>query len=115
MTPEPHAWLEFSSGQRINVTNICTLGRAPDNSAVIVADNVSRRHAVIRRNQDGSFSLMDMGSSNGTFLNGQRLSRTAELRDDWVIEIGSQKMTFRTDLRPAAAVDEAVDEAEIAC
>lgn len=103
MTQEPDAWLEFPSGQRVNVADMCTMGRAPDNRVVIVAENISRRHAVIRRNNDGSFSIMDMGSSNGTFLNGQRISRTAELRNHWIIEIGSQKMTFRTVPRPSIA------------
>ncbi len=34
---------------------------------------VSRRHSEIRRNDDGYLELLDLGSSNGTFLNGQRL------------------------------------------
>jgi hypothetical protein len=39
---------------------------------------------------------MDLGSSNGTYLNGQRLTRPVQVADFSLIEIGSQKITFRT-------------------
>jgi hypothetical protein len=95
------AWLEFPSGDRIFITTMCSIGRGPENRVVIPLERVSRRHAVIRRNDDGTYAVMDMGSSNGTFLNGQKLTRTAELKNGAIIEIGLQKMTFRTP--PASA------------
>lgn len=106
---DPDAWLEFPSGERIDLTGICTLGRGPENRVVIASELVSRRHAVVRQNPDGAYSVMDVGSSNGTFLNGQRLTRSAVLRDGWIIEIGSQKMTFRTP--PSVTSSLSVEEA----
>lgn len=72
---------------------------------MINTERVSRFHAAIRLESDGTFLLMDLGSSNGTFLNGQRLSRPVVLRNGWIIEIGLQKMTFRTNPTPGAATD----------
>lgn len=91
----PTAWLEFSAGERISVADLCTIGRTAGNRVVIPVEGVSRRHAVIKRNPDGSYALMDMGSSNGTWVNGQRLTRPSTLDTGAVIEIGSVKMIFR--------------------
>lgn len=49
--------------------------------------------------------LMDLGSSNGTFVNGQRLTRPVILRNGWVIEVGLQKMIFRTPPAPATSAE----------
>ncbi len=104
---QPSAWLEFPSGERVFLQGICTLGRGPDNRVVIASERVSRRHAAIRPTAEGGHSLMDMGSSNGTYLNGQRITRSTELRDGWIVEIGSQKMTFRTPPRVSMEADDA--------
>lgn len=92
----PSAWLEFPSGECFYLKEGATsIGRAPSNRVIIGVERVSRNHAAIRQESDGSFMLMDLGSSNGTFVNGQRLTRPVTLRNGWIIEIGLQKMTFR--------------------
>lgn len=48
-----------------------TLGRDPKNGVVLGDPNVSRFHAELRRNEDGSVELIDLGSRNGTRLNGE--------------------------------------------
>ena len=52
---------------------------------------VSRRHAAIRRNEEQNLDLWDLGSSNGTYLNGQRLSahRPYRLHDGDELRLGS--------------------------
>lgn len=97
-TFSPHAaWLEFPSGERQFLSEKTTsIGRAPTSRVIIASDRVSRNHAAIRWEEDGAFTLLDFGSSNGTFLNGQRISRPVALRNGWVIEVGLQKMIFRT-------------------
>ena len=50
------------------------IGRDPDCDIVIIDPRVSRRHAVLRL-EDGRWVLADNGSANGTFLNGQRVTR----------------------------------------
>lgn len=95
--PVTDAWLEFPSGDRLFLSeSTTTFGRAPTNRVVIATERVSRNHAVIRRETDGSYQLMDLGSSNGTFVNGQRVHRPLILRNGWIIEMGLQKITFRT-------------------
>jgi ABC transport system ATP-binding/permease protein len=70
-------------------TDATRLGRDPGLEVVIAANaaNVSRRHAEIRR-QDGSYILVDLGSFNGTFLNGRRIGGREILHDNDVIQLG---------------------------
>jgi S1-C subfamily serine protease len=51
-----------------------TIGRAPESSLVIADDSVSGFHAVVEV-VDGFQTLIDLGSTNGTFVNGARVSR----------------------------------------
>ncbi|GGU94837.1 ABC transporter ATP-binding protein [Streptomyces litmocidini] len=46
------------------------IGRAPDNDVVVADLVVSRRHAELRAHPDGTYWIHDLGSHNGTFLNG---------------------------------------------
>lgn len=88
-----------------------TIGRDPTSKIAFDPVNdgvVSRQHAVIRIEGEGdklSFKLADVGSSNGTYLNGQRLSQEAELLPEDTIELGGAKgpkFTFDVQPRPAS-------------
>ena len=68
------------------------IGRGDDNDVVIRDLQVSRRHAELRGLGGGRFQLTDTGSSNGTFVNGQRVT-TEVVTDADVIGIGTA--TFR--------------------
>ena len=59
------------------------LGRLPECSIVLTDPNVSRRHAEIRR-RDASLVLYDLGSTNGTLLNGQPVSESPLVDGDEV-------------------------------
>ncbi|MEM7287680.1 MAG: FHA domain-containing protein, partial [Actinomycetota bacterium] len=54
--------------------------------------NVSRRHAEIRPQGTG-FKVVDLGSTNGTSVNGERIAER-QLRDGDVIEFGGTKVRF---------------------
>ena len=68
------------------------IGRTPDNELVIEDLSVSRRHAELRMSPTGRYQIIDMGSHNGTFVNGTRVNQ-AELKDNDIIAIGHA--TFR--------------------
>jgi len=91
----PDAWLEFPTKEKVMLEAICTIGRTPGNRVVVASEKVSRRHAVIRKTDAGQFELTDLGSSNGTYVNGHRVGATTLLADGCIIEIGMLKMVFR--------------------
>ena len=68
-------------------------------------DVVSRRHAVLRVKGDGtpSFWIEDLKSSNGTFVNGERISGEAELLPDDTVEFGKGGPKFSFDVQPRPA------------
>jgi len=69
------------------------IGRQPGVEARLAGTNVSRRHARVVRDGAGFF-LEDLGSSNGTFLNGRRLEKRMALRPRDEIRIGSWLLRF---------------------
>ena len=71
---------------------VVALGRARECEIHLADPNVSRRHAEIRPD-GGSYSIVDLGSTNGTELNGQRIKH-ARLSDGDVIAIGQTELTF---------------------
>ena len=68
------------------------IGRSSDCDIVVGDPNVSRRHAEVRRVGRG-FSLVDLGSTNGTEVNGQRVTETSLMNGD-VIGVGTTRITF---------------------
>jgi len=68
------------------------IGRAPENEIVIENLAISRSHAVIRH-EEGRHILMDLDSSNGTFINDVRIKK-AEIMDKDVIAIGKHRLYF---------------------
>lgn len=82
-----------------------TIGRDPDCEIPAPDDAVSRRHAGIERQPDGSYHIIDLGSRNGTAVNGTRV-QAAILRDRDLIRIGGCEFRFR-DAGAAAAAAEA--------
>src|SRR5690349_14172483 len=78
-----------------------TLGRHPDNTIQILDRIVSKNHCHIDE-VDGGFVLKDLGSLNGTFINGERVDKQRALNAGDEISLGSTKITFDA---PAAAGD----------
>ncbi|MGH3153668.1 MAG: FHA domain-containing protein, partial [Streptosporangiaceae bacterium] len=69
------------------------IGRQPDNDIALSGDlDVSRHHAELRRSLAGSFEIIDLGSHGGTYVNGERITRTMLTEHD-IISIG--QATFR--------------------
>lgn len=75
-------------------TQVITIGRAPDNDVVVDDSAVSWHHAEIRATPSNEYELVDLSSHNGTFLNGQRVTRTAIQELDRVT-VGDHSFRFR--------------------
>ncbi|MGC8481994.1 MAG: FhaA domain-containing protein [Acidimicrobiales bacterium] len=69
------------------------IGRSPSCSLVIEDARVSRNHAIIST-RDGAVAIRDLNSTNGTFVNGERVSREVVLHNGDDIKIGASQVTF---------------------
>src|SRR4051812_37256756 len=78
-----------------------TIGRDPSCSLALADGKASRRHAAIRPAPDGRGTLYDLGSSNGTFVNGQRV-QSVLLGGGERIQIGDTVMEPAPVAVPAA-------------
>jgi adenylate cyclase len=88
------AWLEAVNGEKAFVAQSCVLGRSKQCGIVIDDERASRRHAMVHRQAKAEFWLVDLGSANGTRLNGRRLSRPTRLQVGDRIEIAGRVFTF---------------------
>lgn len=88
-------------GQRysLNAPSI-VLGRSSEADILVEDTGVSRRHLEIRT-ENGVTHAVDMGSTNGSYVNGQRVSGSTELTDGSTITMGRTKIIFR--LLPASS------------
>lgn len=91
------AFIQYRRGaeQRdIACTTLMTIGRTPPNDIVIPLPKVSRNHALIRMLKQDEYYLIDVGSTNGTFLNGKRVVTPTLLGDGDVIALEDCALTF---------------------
>jgi DNA-binding NtrC family response regulator len=73
------------------------IGKAPDNEVVIDHPTVSRNHLIIRRQGD-QFLVQDLGSTNGTFVDGAQI-REGFLRAGALLEVGDVQLRFQPQVR----------------
>ncbi len=73
-----------------------TIGRGPDNDHVIDHPMVSKQHARVTFKDDG-YLLEDLGSANGTFVNGEQLSAPIKLGSEDTFQIGPVRMRLAGD------------------
>src|SRR5213595_277956 len=92
---EAGAWLESPGQEKISLRGNCSLGRSPKNTVVLESPKASSRHCIINLQNVGEFWLIDLGSSNGTFLNKRRVHQPVRLCDLDQITVGDAPFTFR--------------------
>ncbi len=97
MTSSVHSWLEFSDGSRFDLEGTTSVGRSPENTLSLADNEVSRRHAIIQLQGEKEFWIVDLGSSNGTYLNGRRISQPVQLQRGDVLIFSSVELRFRTE------------------
>ena len=103
----PESWLELPDGKTFWLKERCVIGRQPDNDVVIDLPVLSRRHALIAAD-GGGYSLSDLHSRNGTYVNGAAVARPVPLRDGDEVRLGPAALRFRCKRRWfASAKDDA--------
>ena len=69
------------------------IGRSPENQIQVVKPGISRMHAVVNL-VNGGFSIKDLDSQNGTFVNGDRVNERLLLDGD-LVDVGTVQFVFR--------------------
>jgi pSer/pThr/pTyr-binding forkhead associated (FHA) protein len=71
-----------------------TIGRSRESDIPLEDEAVSRVHAIVMRDEDGHYLIRDQNSSNGTFVNNQRIGEHV-LEDGDEIQVGLMVLEFR--------------------
>ena len=98
-----------SSGRRYPLAEGQTwaIGRGDGCAVLLDSRSVSRLHALIQRKDTGGLSLVDLGSRNGSFLNGKRVSFPVALNDKDRLVFGDQELVFNHPAQIPALVNAA--------
>jgi len=79
-----------------DLANVSIIGRSNECQIAIADPRVSRRHAMVRK-QDGGFYLFDLGSFNGSYLNGSRVTAAKQLKSGDIISLAEHEFQFQQD------------------
>lgn len=98
--------LNFETGKRLSV------GRTKESDLTIEDVTVSKNHASLAVNSEGKFIVADTGSTNGTFLNGNRLAygRAFPIVESDKVSFGTVEVFFRRVAKPTEFVESAAEE-----
>lgn len=99
--PTPHMLLRTDSGYRrlpLTGSSCWTVGRSEDNNFVLPDRWISRNHAMLQYMESGEFYLIDLGSRNGSFVNGRRVSIPVTLKMAIILPLGRLSLSFTVRL-----------------
>ena len=85
---------------------IWRVGRGPKNEIVVKDHMVSRSHAMIQKADENQYTLIDLGSRNGAYVNGRRVAVPVPLKDGDTITFGRREFLFIHPLSTEAAETE---------
>ncbi|MFI1967428.1 FHA domain-containing protein [Streptomyces pathocidini] len=89
-----------NSGSRFLLDGeLTTAGRHPESDIFLDDVTVSRRHVEFRRGQDGRFTVSDVGSLNGTYVNREQIDAAVPLSNGDEVQIGKYRMEFHASRR----------------
>lgn len=86
----------YLSGQSFTFSDSISIGRGPLNNLILDDEYASISHALISK-QDGDFFIQDLNSTNGTYLNGARISKPITLKDGDAISLGKNVFRFEQE------------------
>lgn len=110
MTGPPHleVWLDSGSVRRFDLTgDRVTVGRSATSDVVLDDGQTSRVHAVLEQFA-GAWVVRDVGSRNGTFVNGRAVDGQAGLRDGDELRVGRTVFVMRAPEEPTSEPTERV-------
>jgi hypothetical protein len=86
--------LVLPSGERVDIVEApIVIGRLPECRVSVNDSNISRRHAEVRMTPT-AYVVVDLGSTNGTMVNGVKIAGEQRLRDGDIISVGSTHLRF---------------------
>lgn len=97
-------WLQTREGVQIPVHGTCSIGRSSRSEVTIKGEQTSRRHALIHAQSENEFWLVDLGSKNGSYLNGRRVHQPTRLRHLDEIRLGDQAFQFHQPEAPESGL-----------
>jgi ABC transport system ATP-binding/permease protein len=106
-TSVPGVDREPTSRIQLQAARVVKIGRRPDNDVVLADLGVSKLHAELRMSPTGRYQIFDMGSHNGTYVNGNQVNQ-AELTENDIVSIGHA--TFRL---AGGVLQEYIDEGDV--
>ncbi len=106
-SPSEPAWLSCADGQQLALTSPFNIGRSSRCRHVLDDAKVSREHTLLELDEvEGHWLVIDLGSTNGTYVNGQRIARPMPLKDGDEIRIGDALLVFHhPSMDPGYAAD----------
>jgi serine phosphatase RsbU (regulator of sigma subunit) len=110
--PEIEVQFADSPRRRVPMTDgRMIIGRGEDSHVFLPDSRLSRRHAEVEQRMDG-FYIVDLGSTNGTFLNGNRVVGESRLADGDLISMGDSRLTFSSGASDETVEGGALDGAQ---
>ncbi len=76
------------------------IGRHPENDFVLQESWISRKHAMIQQESNQQYHIIDLGSANGTFVNGTRIVTPTPLHTGDIIALGKTELIFTQQSAP---------------
>ena len=83
-----------ANGSEVVLPEIAIFGRKKESTICLPDNRVSRRHAMIRRQEEGQYWFYDLGSFNGSYVNGERVTTVRQLEGGDVIRICDFEYSF---------------------
>src|ERR1700730_16870471 len=101
------AYLILEAGERrfpLATGQSWAIGRGDGCAVMLDSRSVSRLHALVQRRDAGDFSLVDLGSRNGSFVNARRVSVPVVLNDKDRLVFGDQELAFHNASHAASVL-----------
>ena len=83
-----------------------SIGRSFTNDVILPFSWISRRHGMLQVDKDQHYSIIDLGSANGTFVNRQMIHAPTRLHSGDIITMGSTTLIFQQTELPTPSVDD---------